>query len=325
MANENEDDNMAEMGGIDISALMGDAPTNTNTARTEEPPAKAEAKPEGSQEQSGKTVPTSDENAEGEGSGKTTQPPKDGKAQGEEGKQPKQATPQEPPKGEDSVAKLQKVVDEQAAQIRALTAAVSQPRATPAEAAPKKEEPKGPKYQLGVPDAIIEGFTSDDPKVAKTALEHLVSGLANRIWEDLTVELGNLRKEIPQIAANTSRTLNTTEAIQQDYYGKYPSHRPLAPIVTQVATQLASEFATAGKLRGWNEEFREEVAKRINTLIASAGGTPAAAQPAGQQPPAGQSPPAAKPAPKKPSFATGHGTGASNGQDKSGFLSSIGL
>jgi hypothetical protein len=168
--------------------------------------------------------------------------------------------------------------------IREQTATIQQSltRAEPA----KKDEPKPPRFTLGVPEQLVGALNSDDPKERGLALNAVVSGVANHVWDamqtHLQEQLAQLVEGIPRVISAHSSYAKETERVSTDFFGKYEMFKGEAfgPILQDAALKVAQAWQGAGKPISWNEEFRDAVAENMFTrfpmLRAAAPAAPAA-------------------------------------------------
>lgn len=176
---------------------------------------------------------------------------------------------------------------------------VAQPAAGAKE--PAKAEPEKPKFNLGVPDQILNAMNSEDPKERSLAVHAVVNGVANAVWREaenlVRQNITDLVQGFPRVIEAHMAARQTQNEVHTDFYGTYKQFASpeFVPLVQATALQIINEKQAAGQpVSGWSTEFRDEVANRLFAHF-----------PTLKQPPA---PPAAQPA--RRSFATGANGGA---------------
>jgi hypothetical protein len=172
------------------------------------------------------------------------------------------------------------------------------PTATPAQ--PAKTEPEKPKFNLGVPEPILNAISSEDPKERSLAMHAIVNGVANAVWREaenlVRQNVADLVQGFPRIIESHMAARQTQNEVHSDFYGTYKQFNApeFVPLVQATALQIINERNAAGQpVQGWSPEFRDEVANRLFAHF-----------------PMLKQPPAQPPAPKPRSFATGANGGA---------------
>lgn len=166
----------------------------------------------------------------------------------------------------------------------------------------KKDEPAAPRFNLGVPEQLVNAMASDDPRERATALNSVISGVANHVWnavqEHVQQQLVRVVENIPNVIAAHSSYSKQQEQVSSDFFGKYEMFKGEAfgPILQDAAIKVAQAWQGAGKPIGWNDEFRDAVAENMFTRFPML--KPQQQQ---QQQPQGETG-------KRPPFATGGGS-----------------
>jgi hypothetical protein len=175
---------------------------------------------------------------------------------------------------------------------------------------PAKQPGEAPKYDLEVPDAIVEAFESDDRATRKSAIKALVNGIANKLAQDFGSALQDLVKhvesKVPQEVLSQVDTRNQLERIQSDFYQHWPELARVAKSMPGLEESMWTQIRDIGQrmqLKEWTPEFRDGVGRMLHLNL----GIPVA-----QAPPAAEAP---KPTPpRKPAFSAGSsGGGRPNG------------
>lgn len=281
-------------GGIDISALLGDAPSIPSQepapgTKAPEPKAGEVIPPSGAKEE-----PPKAQDTKPDGGGQAPEP-------GKEGTPAPTPPPAAPPPD-----MTERLLASQEAIARALEAS-GQKSGQPA----GEGKPKAPKFNIAVPADIITSMASDDPKERGTAVSVLANGLMNTVYNAVVESLEQKFASVPQLIQRHLDSHQSAQSIRNDYYSKFPSHDnpALHAVVTNVAARLVKE--SPGK--GWSPELRDKVGAEVQRIIMAAVG--------GEPPPAdaGKS----KPAPKDPPFST-KGSNRGGAEKPNAFLDSVG-
>lgn len=190
---------------------------------------------------------------------------------------------------------LERTIQEQAQTIRELTSRSA------ADAKPAAPEETKPRFNLGVPPQMIEAMASEDPKERGMAVQALVNGVANHVWDAVQA---NFQKEVlPVLTQVVQRELdgrNKVQAIYSDMSSAHPAlvKPEVVPLVQNIAAMVGTERHAAGKSLEWSAEFRDEIAERVYSFLP--GLRPPATDPNAVDP--------NKPNGKTPTFSTGGGS-----------------
>jgi len=195
----------------------------------------------------------------------------------------------------------EQLIAEHTASIRQMLSRAPQP------AAPAKEEPKEepPKFNLGIPEQLMNAMSSEDPRERSLATHALVNGVANAVWRETQAfyqeQVAQLVAGFPKVIEAHLAAKEQQKAIHDDFYGTYQQFagKQWIPLIQAHASQIMNEMAAAGQpIQGWTPEMRDEIANRLFAEFPQL---------------KDWKPPAAKPnggtAPKKGQFATGGGGG----------------
>lgn len=139
----------------------------------------------------------------------------------------------------------------------------------------KKSEPaaadKPPRFQLGVPEQLVNALASEDPKERGIALNAVISGVANHVWtaveEMVQSNIARLAEGLPNVIAAHSSYSETQKQVASDFFGTYKmfEDKAFAPVLQHAAMQVAQSWQTAQKPIAWNAEFRDAVAENMFT------------------------------------------------------------
>lgn len=195
----------------------------------------------------------------------------------------------------------------------AITAQQQQPNGATAPgaanaAAPAEEPIEFPQtdYQIGIPDAMIAGLAAEDPAVRKQNMEALVRGTAKIIHAEV---IKMMRKEVdtrlPGRFQQLFQVQQEHQRIRDDYFGKFPTHRNFAPLVSQITSQVLQAYGNPP----WSEAVRDMVGSQVNNYLMAAmaaGQAPPMTAPQVVPPAPGQVPAPAAPAPVATPGASSH-------------------
>lgn len=179
---------------------------------------------------------------------------------------------------------------------------------SPAPAAPADKTPEPPKFNLGIPDQLLNAMSSEDPRERSLATHALINGVANAVWRETQAfyqeQAGQLVASFPRVIEAHIAARDEQQRIHNDFYGTYQQFagKQWIPLIQAHAAQLMNEMAAAGQqVTGWTTEMRDEIANRLFAEFPQLKDwkPPAAGKPNGQQQPA-----------KRAQFATGGGGGA---------------
>lgn len=198
------------------------------------------------------------------------------------------APPAQPAPEGDSEKELLK---QQLAQLQQQVAAARNlPQAPPRTQESKaKEAAPVPAYNFTIPDKLVDGLASEDPRDRQQALGALAQGLAQAIHTTIRQEYEGVlqaqMRQVPQMMQQQLTTQQQARGVFDDFYGKYPqlNNPSLYPVVVQTAQAVMSETGAAQ----WNAQLRDTVAQRVMGLLQSTQATAGSTVPKvnGQQPP----------------------------------------
>jgi hypothetical protein len=172
---------------------------------------------------------------------------------------PQPATPSAPPTPV-SQADLESLMRQQ---TNTIAAALRQP---------PQQQPSAPqnKFNLAVPDPLIAALRSEDPNEFKAGVGALINSLANHVWENFRQSVqSDLLPMIPRMIEQYTNSAREQEQVGRDFYGTYPQlQNPMfAPMIQTVGATIAEEYARAGRSIAWGPELRDEIAKRIFSVL----------------------------------------------------------
>lgn len=128
------------------------------------------------------------------------------------------------PTAPDNAAQVAGLITELAelrGQVSAFASTQGAPTAEPT--APVPDDIDIPAYNVGVPDALVEGLASEDPQVRKNSIAGMLSGIGALVHKEVKRDmLAVIQQSVPRIAAETQSSTRTQEAIFNDFYGNYP-------------------------------------------------------------------------------------------------------
>jgi hypothetical protein len=161
----------------------------------------------------------------------------------------------------------EQLIAEHTASIRQMLERAPQPAPAAPVATP---EPEQPKFNLGIPDQLMNAMASEDPKERSMATHALVNGVANAVWRETQ---NTLRDQIDQMVAAFPRIIEShiaarteQQRVFNDFYGTYKQFDgpQWVPLVQAHTVQLMNEMAQRGiPINGWTPEMRDEIANRI--------------------------------------------------------------
>lgn len=150
-------------------------------------------------------------------------------------------------------------------------------------AANQPEDDPVPDYLFDIPSNIVEGLAAEEPQQRKQALQQLVRGLGMevhaRVREDMNKRIQNVRSEAQQTQQETQQQ-SQVENIRKDYFGQYPKHDSdlIRPVVNRKAQEVFNEWG----VREWTQNVRDEIGKRVDRELRTAGFQGEQAQDQGQ-------------------------------------------
>jgi hypothetical protein len=138
----------------------------------------------------------------------------------------------------------------------------------------QQQTPSAPpnKFNLAVPDQLMGALRSEDPAEFKAGVGALINSLANHVWEHFRQAVqGELLPMIPRMIEQHTSSAREQESVGRDFYGTYPQlQNPMfAPMIQTVGATIAEEYARAGRSIAWGPELRDEIAKRIFSVLPS--------------------------------------------------------
>lgn len=157
-------------------------------------------------------------------------------------------------------AMLEQQLQAMAVQMQQLQAMARQSQAPAQPAAPSTPQ-RNP--NLVVPPQLAQAFASEDPVQRQTAVQMLVDG----IWSEMTAHLGRqvpemIQGHVPGMIQSTLTQQQRGQQIEQDFYGNFPEFRDMQDLVAAQAQSMIGQ----GWVQGWNQQFRDELARRLAPL-----------------------------------------------------------
>ena len=159
-------------------------------------------------------------------------------------------------------------------QIAALKSVIERSTTQPQpQAADKPAGQPEPKYNLAIPEPLIAALRSEEDKDFGLAMNSIVNGIANRIYQDVKAEMSQQAEQLPmkvqEVLHNVTTAQQRTEQVRRDFYGTYPhlNNPVLYPMVQQAAAQVAAHWQQQGKPLEWNQEFMGHMAQLIHQVI----------------------------------------------------------
>lgn len=153
-----------------------------------------------------------------------------------------------------------------------------------------------PDYVYDIPDPLLQAMNSEDPAERKQGMQVLIQGVAKGIHERVAhaaiKRIEAVQAAVPQMIQAQMQSAQTAQTVSQDFYGKYPqlNNPALKPLIQTVAKQyMETVKATTGQEPQWNEQLRDEIAKKV--IEAVSGAIPQNADVPPQQPAANSAPP----------------------------------
>lgn len=144
---------------------------------------------------------------------------------------------------------------------------------TGADGKPVTTEPEKPKFQLGVPDAIINALASEDVGERKVAVHAIVNGVANAVWREANTLVQTVVQElvqsIPRFIEGHQTLAREQQQVASDFYGTYAvfNKSEFVPLMQNIGMQIAQEMTTRNQTPKWNTEMRDEIANRMFLLF----------------------------------------------------------
>lgn len=276
--------------GLNLAELISAAPSGVEEAPIQPG---GEPSPTGGEKKPEATGP------DGKGGQPSPELGEDGKPKGTAEAKPgeQQAPPATPPKPDataESMAALAATQERIAAMINA------------GEKKGGDNKSPAPKFNLKTPPQLVAAMGSEDPNERAVAIDSLVNGIANTVWNNMLEEMGSRFKGIPQMIQRHIDSGTQQKTMMDDYYGKYPTHKDLGPMVAATAQKIAQEKG----YKAWTPAFRDEVGAAVDAIIKSFGG--------------GKEPPLKKEPPKKTPFVANGGTRGGAEGAPNPFLDSVG-
>jgi len=183
-------------------------------------------------------------------------------------------------------------------QIAALRSVIERGTVQPQVVAPSQQPTQpAPKYNLAIPEPLLTAMRSEDDKDFSLAMNSVVNGIANRIYQDVKAEMSQQAEQLPQkvqeVLHNVTLAQQRTEQVRRDFYTAYPhlQNPMLVPLVQQAAMQVAQTWSAQQRPLAWNQEFMNDMAALIHQVIPY----PQQQQPAPQPPARVQPPYSARP------------------------------
>jgi len=187
-------------------------------------------------------------------------------------------------------------------QTRAINEALNR-GAQPPQQAPQPEQPPPPRFNVGVPPALVQMLRSEDETEVARGLHAMVNGVSNMVWDAVQKHIQeNVLASIPSIVQSHHSATREADQIQQDFYGRYKhlNEDAFRPIVQNIGLSVYEEMKRAGLPTRYTPAVGDEIARRLHALIPALGPIPAAGGP----------PPAAPAAPAAPAVRPGKLNGA---------------
>lgn len=131
---------------------------------------------------------------------------------------------------------------------------------------------------LHIPDEIMQGMDSDDPKVRHAAANAIATGVANVVMRDV------LQKVLPVFGAHMTQQImgqyqaqSGAESASAAFYSRHPqlNNKIFTPMVEQVGRALAQQWRAEGReFQNGNrlsDEFMDAIADEIKAQAVAAG------------------------------------------------------
>jgi hypothetical protein len=136
----------------------------------------------------------------------------------------------------------------------------------PAQAAP--EEPQIPmpqhNYQFQIPNELVNALGAEDPATRQVGIQALVQSVGQAIHREVAQMIPQqvneiVQRQVPRYIEQNSQG----DDILNDYYGNFPSHRAVAPLVGQLAADVSREYG----VNQWSPQLRDMVAQRVEATL----------------------------------------------------------
>jgi len=133
----------------------------------------------------------------------------------------------------------------------------------PAAAEPPTDDT--PSYMLRIPDEIIAGMESEDPKVRRDALGLLVAGIGRTVHRTIMERVGQQFQQIPQMISQIHSATSTRKQVFDEFYGQYKdlNQKHFYPLVQEAAKQVMAET----KANAWTPVLSKAIAIRAYQLL----------------------------------------------------------
>jgi hypothetical protein len=147
---------------------------------------------------------------------------------------------------------------------------------TVGQVAPTEEETLNAiKYEVQLPDAVLDGLFGESPEQAKQTMNALISSIitqSHRTAAKLVMESQTLLQAQIQAPIAEAENRKAEETSRQEYFKAFPAHENPAYqlLLGQQAAALAAEFPTLS----WGKEMREALGMRVNAALIASGVTP---------------------------------------------------
>lgn len=140
-------------------------------------------------------------------------------------------------------------------------------------AQPAKDEPQAPKFNLGIPDPIMQALASEDPKERSVAMHAVINGVANHVWQQTEAMVKGVVQEVlqsvPRMIEGHQDMARRQTDVANDFYGTYEIFKQPAfvPLMQNIGMQVAQEMVAQGQAPQWNAKMRDTIADRMFALF----------------------------------------------------------
>lgn len=193
--------------------------------------------------------------------------------------QPPQPPPPvaQPSGGIDATA-MQEAINKAVEQRLAALSAERQGQAP--EASPPSQEDEVPSHLYEIPDQLLQMISSEDPAQSRQGLQVLIAGalrsVHRAVLNQVRQELGTVKSQIPEMMNQFHNIRTKQMAVFEDFYGANPDLK-----VPQIMPMIHAEAVALAKERpdlvgnGWNQKFRDELSRRVRSILRWQVSTPA--------------------------------------------------
>jgi hypothetical protein len=120
-------------------------------------------------------------------------------------------------------------------------------------------------YAMSPPDGLMNLLGSEDAAERKQGIAALMTGLGAAVHQRVMAEVTRHLSQVPQVVDTRIASRNAQQSAYSDFYGTYKAldRAELRSMVVDTATLVAREK----NLNNWNQDLRDETARRIYAVL----------------------------------------------------------